>query len=279
MKQLSRALGLLSTLLVLCGCGGGTKASGPPAGSSSSGPPAQGLNAAGNWQFSATSTLGKLPTTIAGSIAQSGVSVSGAVHLDGSNCFDHMATIGLSGTVNGSDMALSSPPVSGQVVTFTGTVGDDAVYGTNSAFNGMYKVKGGCANGDEGSVTGVRIPYIGNSLKGTFTTSKDETFDVTGDEAQSSTPSAAGSFGITGTVTFGTSCFSSGTITPGTFPSASFIIGTSVALGIATDNGTVTFLGTLNSDGTEIRGAYSVVGGTCDDTGTAVLTISNPWDY
>jgi len=190
-----------------------------------------------------------------------------------------MATIGLSGSVNGSDISLSSPPVSGQVVSFTGTVGDDAVYGTDSAFTGTYSVKGGCANGDQGSVTGVRIPYIGNTLKRTFTTSQDETFDVTGDETQSSTPSTTGSFGISGTVTFGTSCFSSGTITPGTFPSASFIIGTSVALGIATDNGTVTFLGTLNSDGSEIRGEYSVVGGTCDDTGTAVLTVSSPWDY
>jgi hypothetical protein len=278
MKHLSHALWLLSALLVLCGCGGGGK---PSAALSSppSDPPAQGLNAAGNWQFSATSTVGKPPTTIAGSIAQSGVSVSGAVHLDGSHCFDHMTTIGLTGSVKGSDISLTSTSSDGQVITFTGTVGDDAVYGADSAFSGTYSVKGGCANGDQGSVTGVRIPYIGNSLKGTFTTSKDETFDVTGDEAQSSTPTAAGSFGISGTVTFGTSCFSSGTITPGTFPSASFIIGTSVALGIATDNGTVTFLGTLNSDGSEIRGAYSVAGGTCDDTGTAALTVSSPWDY
>jgi hypothetical protein len=278
MKHLSHALWPLLALLVLCGCGGGGKTSvalsSPP-----SDPPAQGLNAAGNWQFSATSTVDKPPTTIAGSIAQSGVSVSGAVHLDGSNCFDHMSTIGLTGTVNGSDISFTSTSSDGQVITFTGTIGNDAVNGTDSAFNGTYTIKGGCANGDQGSVTGIRVPFIGNTWNGTFTTSKQETFDASGSEAQSSTPSPAGSFGITGTATFGLSCFSSGTITPGTFPSASFIIGTSVALGIVTDNGTITFLGTLKPDGSEIRGAYSVVGGTCDDTGTAVLTVSSPWDY
>jgi hypothetical protein len=279
MKHLSHALWLLSALLVLCGCGGGGGKTSVALSSPPSDPPAQGLNAAGNWQFSATSTGGKPPTTIAGSITQSGVSVSGAVHLDGSNCFDHMSTIGLTGTVNGSDISFTSTSSDGQVITFTGTIGNDAVNGTDSAFNGTYTIKGGCANGDQGSVTGIRVPFIGNTWNGTFTTSKQETFDATGSEAESSTPSPAGSFGITGTATFGLSCFSSGTITPGTFPSASFIIGTSVALGIVTDNGTITFLGTLNPDRSEIRGAYSVVGGTCDDTGTAVLTVSSPWDY
>jgi hypothetical protein len=43
----------------------------------------------------------------------------------------------------------------------------------------------------------------------------------------------------------------------------SFIMGTSVALEIKTDNGTVTFLGTLNRDRSEIRGAYTVSGGSC----------------
>ena len=46
--------------------------------------------------------------------------------------------------------------------------------------------------------------------------------DVAGDEAQYGTPSTEGSFGISGTVNFHTSCFSSGTITPGTFHSGSF---------------------------------------------------------
>jgi hypothetical protein len=47
-----------------------------------------------------------------------------------------------------------------------------------------------------------------------------ETFDVAGNMAQDSSASSDGSFGITGTVAFRTSCFSSGTITPGTFAPA-----------------------------------------------------------
>ena len=54
----------------------------------SSPPPSSGPNVAGNWQFSTTSTAGMPPATIAGGINQSGSSVSGAVHVGGSKCFD-----------------------------------------------------------------------------------------------------------------------------------------------------------------------------------------------
>ena len=282
-KRSSSSSWLLSVLILFCGCGGGERTSHPPSGSlpsPTSGPPTQGQNITGNWQFSMTSTVSGMPSTaIAGSIAQSGASVSGAVHVDGSNCFDRLTTIGLTGTLTGSDILLTSTSVNGQITTFTGTISDDALNGADSAFTGTYTITGGCAHGDHGSVAGIRIPFIGNTLNGTFTASGGATFDVAGDEAQSSSPSPEGSFGISGTVSFRTSCFSSGTIKPGTFPSGSFVIGRSVALEIKTDNGTVTFLGTLNQDRSEILGAYTVVGGTCNDTGTAVLTVSSPWDY
>ena len=269
---------LLPVLLLLCACGG-TRASSPAVTPGPIADPTLDLNVTGNWQFSTTSTAGMPPASIAGSIGQSGASVSGATHVDGSNCFDHLTTVGMTGTLTGSDLSLTSSSANGQVISFTGTISDDALNGTDSAFTGTYTISGGCANGDHGSVTGIRIPFIGNTLNGTFTTSGGATFDVAGDEAQYGTPSTEGSYGISGTVSFRTSCFSSGTVKPGTFPSGSFIIGTSVALEIKTDNGTVTFLGTLNRDRSEIRGAYTVVGGTCDDTGTAVLVVSSPWDY
>jgi hypothetical protein len=274
----------LFALVLLCGCGGGGyqgPTGGAPggAGGVASPPPSSGPNIAGNWQFSTTSVVGMAPATISGSIAQSGSSVSGAAHLDGLKCFDRLTTIGLTGTLTGSNISVTSTSVDGQVTTLTGSISDDALNGADSALAGTYTIDGGCANGDHGNVTGIRIPFIANILNGTFTTSGGETFDVVGDEAQFGTASSEGSFGITGTVTFSTPCFSSGTITPGTFPSGSFIIGTSVALEIETGNGTVTFLGTLNRDRSEIRGNYTVGGGTCDDTGTAVLVVSSPWDY
>src|SRR5207249_4477760 len=190
MKHLSSTLWLLSAVVLLCGCGGGTKTSGPPPGPPSD-PPAQGQNISGNWQFNTTSTAEMSPATIAGSITQSGVSVSGAVHVDGSNCFEHLTTIGLTGTLTGSDISLTSTSVNGQITTFTGTISDDALNGTDSAFTG--------------------VP--------------------------------------------------------------------SVDIEIKTDNGTVTFLGTLNRDRSEISGNYTVSGGTCDQTGTSVLSVSSPWDY
>src|SRR4030095_5283732 len=115
-------------------------------------------------------------------------------------------------------------------------------------------------------------------MSGAFTASGKEAFAVTAQVTQGNA-SSDNTFEITGTVTFGPSCFSSGTITSGTFPSGSFILGTSVALEIETDNGTVAFHGTANQTTGEIRGDYTVSGSTCNQTGTAVLTSTGQWDY
>ncbi|MGC2185113.1 MAG: hypothetical protein WA637_17680, partial [Terriglobales bacterium] len=112
-----------------------------------------------------------------------------------------------------------------------------------------------------------------------FTTSGQRTFNIAGDIAQNRDPSPDGSYGISGTATFNTPCFNSGTITPGILSQGSYVLGSRLALEIATGTGTVTFLGTVNQDRTEITGNYAVSGGTCDDSGTAVLHVSSPWDY
>jgi hypothetical protein len=54
--------------------------------------------------------------TIAGSITQSSSSVTGAVHVDGSNCFDQATRVGLTGTLTGSNLSLTSTSVNGQVL-------------------------------------------------------------------------------------------------------------------------------------------------------------------
>jgi hypothetical protein len=276
MKHLATIL-WLSALVLLCGCGGGSEQGIGGVGGAGGGgagviptPAPPSVNIAGNWHFSMTSTVsGAPPTTIEGSINQSGNSIRGAVHIDGSNCFDRLTTVGLTGNLTGRNISLTSTSVGGQVITFTGGM-------TDSALSGTYTISGGCANDDQGDLSGIKILPITSTFSGTFTTSGGETFDVAGDLTQART-SSEGSFGLTGSVTFGTSCFSSGTITSGTFPSGSFIMGTSVALEIETVNGTVAFLGTLNPVG-KISGDYTVFGGTCDQTGTGSLT-SDPWGY
>jgi hypothetical protein len=286
-KNLGSILWLL-VLVLLCGCGGGgitssstsRPAARPILGPTSDPPtptaPASDLSIVSNWQFSTASTL-----TIAGSISQSDGSVSGVVHVDGSNCFDRTTAIGLTGTLAGGNVSLIATSVAGQVITLTGSVPDNALTDVFAPgqFTGTYAINGGCADGEQGNVTGIKIGYIANILNGTFTATGGETFDVTGDMGQNAASSDEGSFGISGTVTFSKACFSSGTITPGSFPSGSYIMGTSVALVIETGNGTVAFLGMLNPDTSEITGDYTVSGGSCDQSGTAVLVGSSPWDY
>jgi hypothetical protein len=209
--------------------------------------------------------------TIAGSIHQAGKALNGAVHVDGSNCFDQLTTVPLSGTLTGNTISLTTTTASGQVATFTGTV-------TDTAFTGAYTITGGCAGGDQGNVTGIKVPLVMNSLSGTFTTSGNDAFNAAAQLTQGGA-SPQGSFGITGTVTFSTSCFTSGTIKSGTFPSGSFILGTFVTLEIETGNGTVTFVGKENEVTGEISGKYTVSGGTCDRIGIADLVASGSWDY
>lgn len=279
MKPLAIIFGLSATLL-LCGCGGGA---GPTQRFSSSTPPtstppttAQTPSIAGNWQFSAASTIpGEASLMFAGGISQADTAVSGALHVDGSNCFDRLTTMGLTGTVTSDSASLTSTAIDGQVVTLIGNF-------TDATFIGTYRINGGCAAGEQGRVTGINIPYIDNQLSGTFTNSARKIFNVTGSITQSGSASPEGSFEISGTATFDTPCFTAGTIiTPETFPSGSFILGMSLALEFETSNGILTFLGTLNRDRSEISGNYTVSGGTCDDNGTALLRLSSasPWDY
>ncbi len=268
------ALGLrtscvVSALVLLCACGG-ERTSAPP---TPSGPLLQGLNVAGNWQFSTTSLTGAPAATIAGSLAQSGSSLSGAVHVGGSNCFDQLTTIGLTGTLTSSNVSLTSTSVDGQVTTLTGSI-------TENAFTGTYAISGGCADGDHGNVTGIKLPSFTGTWSGTFRTEEQIGFDVTLNLTQGS-PSSEGSFGLTGTATFSGFCAESGTIMSGTFPFDSFIIGAFVSLEIVTSNGTLAFVGTRYEAG-RINGDYRLSGGTCDHTGTGTLEQSSGagnWDY
>ncbi len=216
------------------------------------------LDIRGNWQFSTTSTVsGMRPATIAGSITQSGSLVEGAVHLDGSNCFDQLTTIGLTGTLADGNVSLTSTSVDGQVITLTGSL-----TGTGPTdLVGTYAIEGGCADADQGTVTGLKWRAITGTWR--MIVSINGAHSVGRATLTQGSPSPEGSFGVTGAATSsaGSSCYS-GPITAGRFPSSSFIMGSSVVLEIK-GNGNVVFRGTVNEDETEIVGIYRVVGGTC----------------
>jgi hypothetical protein len=100
-----------------------------------------------------------------------------ALHVDASNCFNRLTTIGLAGTVTAVNTSLTFTALDGQVVTFTENSG-------NATFTGTDSNNVGCAASDRGRVTGINIPYIANQLNGTFTSSAEGTFNLAGDIAQ-----------------------------------------------------------------------------------------------
>ena len=273
MKNLARIFWLL-VLVLLCGCGGGGyqgSTGGAPGGAS-------GPNIADDWQFSMTSTVSGAPSlTIGGSISPSGSSVSGAVHINGSNCFDPFSTVDLTGTLTGSDLSLTTTSVNGQVTTLTGSISDNTFTATHlpGEFIGTYAINGGCAGGDKGNVTGVKVSSMAGNWAGDLTSETGDTNRLTVTLAQGAGTSE-GIFALSGTAFFevGT-CFKSAKIMSGTFPSGSYVMGESVSLEIETDNGVIVFLGTAEGDGL-IRGNYTLVGSTCEPTGTAYLS---PWEY
>ena len=277
----SPAIFALSATVLLCGCGA---APAPTVSASKPSPAPQTPpttpptpNLASSWQFSAASAAPGTPAfSFGGSISQTGAMATTALHVEGSPCFNRLTTLALTGTVTPDITSLTSTAIEGQVVTFTGTFAAPDVDITT--FTGTYSINGGCAAGDHGTITGFSVDYIANLLSGTFTNSAQQTFSVTGDIAQSAVPGPVGSSEITGMVTFDTPCLNGATIKPGTFPSGSFILGTSIAFEFDTSDTTLTVLGTLSQDRSQINGSYAV-SGRCNDTGTALLQVKSPWDY
>jgi hypothetical protein len=137
--------------VLFCGCG--WKGAMPVPGSN-----AAMLHVAQNWEFTTMpSVTGRAPMTIVGRITQAGMGVSSAFHVEGTRCFNGLTTVSLTGRFDQGILSLTSAAVDGQVVTLNGSF-------DNEGFLGTYKIKGGCANGDEGIVVGTTTPSIANQV-------------------------------------------------------------------------------------------------------------------
>src|SRR5689334_21942658 len=122
MKRLASMIGLISYLVILSACGGGTpsaSAPSPQVPSPTTAPPATSQSLTDNWEFTMTSTVlsGMPPVTIAGSLKQVGTSMKGAMHVNGWSCFDPQTTVGIVGFLRSQKAALTSASVNGQVIT------------------------------------------------------------------------------------------------------------------------------------------------------------------
>jgi len=264
MKRLSMTSSVLSLLVLLCSCGGGR--TGTP-------PPPLDSKISGNWELATRSTVGMPVLAMGGSIIQSGSTLSSTLHVDGSSCFEQPTAIPLTGTLTDGDISLTSASLDGQVISLAGTMTKKDGYPYQ--FTGTYTIDGGCASGDQGDITGYSVDGIDGVWYGNLTTAGGVDIHWGTNQLGQVGVSSEGSVGLTGDFNFDGACFNSGKLTPGTFPTPSFILGTSVALDIPTDNGTIAFVGTADPDGL-IRGTYKVTGGSCESTGTGYLS---PWEY
>jgi hypothetical protein len=210
---------------------------------------------------------------LGGSIIQSGNTLSSALHVAGSSCFEQATTVLLSGTLTNGNISLTSTAIDGQVISLTGTITKKNGYPYQ--LTGTYTVDGGCASSDQGNITGYSVDGINGVWHGNLTTAGGALIHWGTDQLGQVGASSEGSFGLTGDFNFDGACFDSGKLTPGTFPIPSFILGTSVALKIPTNNGTIAFVGTADPDGL-IRGTYTVTGGSCESTGVGYLSA---WEY
>src|SRR5215467_5508323 len=263
MKYLLTSALCLVSALAFSGCGGGSGQTTSPT------PQLVFFDVTGNWQFTTASTAAMKPLSIAGSFNQSLSEVRGTIHVVGSDCFDPLTTVGLAGKLASSNITLTSTSTSRQVIKLAGHIGGDS-------FSGTFSIEGGCAGGDQGTVTAVKMPSITSQLTGTFSVSGEQAFTLTAQLTQSAANSD-GSYGITGAATFGPSCFKTGTIVSGDFTSGSFILGSSVRLEIESDNGTISFHGTADQSG-HIKGDFAISNSTCNKTGTAVFVATGQWD-
>lgn len=260
----------LMVCLGLAGCGGSNMMT--PAPTSTPLPFFPGL-----YQISETSTVNPSANfTVAGSLMQSGNSVSGVMHMSGASCFSFNTDIPVNGTlgVNNTgdftvDLALALP--SGQTLSLS-TIHPG---GHLSIIDGTYTLTGaGCAAPDQGNVgggvvgvTGIWIGHFNSS--GGVVSQINMMLNQTG-------PDANGFFSATGTATItGGTCFSTATVDP-----ASVVIGSGSSLIFDNAQPGTTGKTTMQGDfaplvfgGATFTGTYTSTQGTCSETGSVSIAI------
>ena len=237
----------IALTLALTGCGGTTSNT---------------LTApSGNWSMTAVSTTPSIGTFyIGGNLTQNGSSLSARMYAI-SYCIDPAQQLAFSGTINGSQVTLTSAAdPAGEVVTVVGTLSN------GSMLSGSYSVTGGsCANGDHGSINANPVASITGTWSGSIADPNwDPSASLSIALTQASTASADGTFALTGTLTYQNSiCEASGTINTGA------LYGPAIGFTATTVAGDTIYYsgGILDSTTTPKNitvGTYSVVGGACD---------------
>jgi hypothetical protein len=231
----------LAGLILLASCGGGN-CSGSP------------INVAGNWQFTANSTVFGFSYSAAGQVNQNGSSLSGTLTLSGTPCAQSAS---FTGSLSGNKITASLDE-NGQNTMYTGTVAADG----NSGSGTYQSPAGGCTNGDAGTFTGQRLSMLNGMFVGSF--GRDNSIP-----ANIVTQLHDEGGNVTGAATITNSlCFHSLNV-------IGKVSGFNVELQGTDDLGetqAITFHGTFDQSNKSLALKYNVSGGSCaGDTGDAQL--------
>lgn len=221
----------------------------------------------GHWSLTLLPTATQeRPIALGGHLTVSNGSIQGTLHAFGTNCFPPETDIPFTSSAAGGATTMTSTEIDGQVVTMTMSGGEP--------FFGNYRVDGGCADGQQGSIVG--FPVQG-SLTGTYQAHFGGQ-DISGNAilTESATHDTHGVFPITGTLDMnGSLCSASGTIDSG------FAAGLNVILHITTveaDGSTAR----VRFDGNAIRstttmpmisGTYTYESGACAGTSSTLALV------
>ena len=121
------------------------------------------------------------------------------LHVDGWTCFDQQTTIALTGTLAADNISMTSASVNGQVVTLAGAITKKSNF--PDVLNGTYTVSGGCADGEQGNVTGFSVYSVTGNWAGNLTTAGGGNIHWNADLAQGKANSE-GNFGLSGAIAF-----------------------------------------------------------------------------
>lgn len=259
--------------LVLAGCGGGSMT---VTDQSVTAAPLVG----GNWAFQPVtitpSTPAALPPFSAGSVSVNGSQVSADVLtllLVTANCPITNPDVMLSGTVAKGQISLTSASWNGAIFTVTGTVASDG-----QSISATWSAKGGCVDGQSGSLAGYYVAPVTGTWTGTAsnsllstTTSPLAGANVTFQLQQSSSPTRY-AFPLAGSVTVsGTNWgFQQGTLIQESglsLPAPSLITGEAWTILAKMDDGKSLLIavgGPLLLKPNQAIGLFEVSGGACD---------------
>ncbi len=214
------------------------------------------INVAGNWQFTANSTVFGFTSTASGQINQNGSALSGTLALSGTPCAE---SANLTGSLSGNKITATLDE-NGQNTMYTGTVAADG----NSGSGTYQSPAGGCTDSDAGTFTGQRVSMLNGMFIGSFGPENSIPANIV-------TQLHDDGGNVTGIATITNSlCFHSMSV-------SGKVSGFNVELQGAdnlAESQAITFRGTFRQQNKLLALSYSVAGGSCSgESGTAQLRL------